>query len=43
MYKKYILLDSKYRDNYENTTSTNFRYYLKKSITIKSYLKMKYL
>ena len=43
MYKKYILLDSKYRDNYDNTTSTNFRYYLKKSITIKSYLKMKYL
>ena len=41
--KKYILLDSKYRFDPNNSSSVNFRYYLKKSITIKSYLKMKYL
>ena len=41
--KKYILLDSKYRFDKDNSSSTNFRYYLKKSITIKSYLKLKYL
>ena len=41
--KKYIMLDSKYRADPDNSSSVNFRYYLKKSITIKSYLKMKYL
>jgi len=40
--KKYILVDSKYRSNKEDNTS-NFRIYLPNTITIQSYLKIKYL
>ena len=41
--KKYLLIDSKYRNQDPNSTSTNFRYYLPEPITIKKYLKIKLL
>jgi len=41
--RKYILLDSKYRFDPNNSSSVNFRYYLQHPIIIKSYLRLKYL
>ena len=44
MNKKYLLIDSKYRDiNDSLSTSTNFRYTLPQTVTMKEYIKLKLL
>jgi hypothetical protein len=43
MNPNYLLVNTKNRDNYWNTNSSNFRIYFDKTINIKSYIKLKYL
>jgi hypothetical protein len=43
MNPNYLLINTKNRDNYWNSNSSNFRLYLDKTINIKSYIKLKYL
>ena len=43
MNKNYVLIDSKNRLNINNTSSSNFRINLPKTIRIKSYIKINYL
>ncbi len=43
MNPNYLLINTKNRDNYWNSNSSNFRLYLDKTINIKEYVKLKYL
>ena len=43
MNPNYLLINSKSRENYYNSNSSNFRIYFDKNINIKEYIKLKYL
>jgi hypothetical protein len=38
----YLLINTKYRNDYYNTSSSNFRIYLNKNINIEKYIKLQY-
>ena len=38
----YLLINSKYRNDYYNTNSSNFRIYFNKNINIQKYIKLQY-
>jgi hypothetical protein len=38
----YLLINTKYRNDFYNTSSSNFRIYLNKNINIKKYIKLQY-